>query len=403
MGVGMPIEKIDNTKFFMTNTQSVQSKQTEPTPAVQDKEKSDAAKYMIGATALAATIAIGIVGHKNNWWKGVKNLTPKEHIDIKPNPPKTGPVKTPVNNLEPPQNIASPVSEITLTPQKKSRADKIKDAVSFPFRKIKEKREAKRMQKEAAQKAKREAIAEELAERNSRYDADMRKSYAQTRLNVEADTPNRLARIAKKEEKYADRVQRFWKKDFGDIETERVIEDYNYERVKKYIKTNPEYFVAAPKKGEYDLRHLAVDGYWNGPEGLGASSGTFIPGTELHYNNQFTLHDMAYPQIRSNEMSREQFGNIHWAVQKVALNGPYDTDKRFHIGTALRFSAPGCASDKSRPLGWNIFIEGDIPLEKMKEIKKQLVESGVWARQMAIQNNDTMLEVFNEIIKCLNK
>ena len=41
MGVGMPIEKIDNTKFFMTNTQSVQSKQTEPTPAVQDKEKSD--------------------------------------------------------------------------------------------------------------------------------------------------------------------------------------------------------------------------------------------------------------------------------------------------------------------------------------------------------------------------
>ena len=73
------------------------------------------------------------------------------------------------------------------------------------------------------------------------------------------------------------------------------------------------------------------------------------------------------------------------------------------LGTVLRFSAPEFAAEASRPLGWNIFIEGDISIEKMREIKDHLIKSGAWARQVAIQNDDTMLEVFSEIIKCLNK
>ena len=35
----------------------------------EDKEKSNAAKYMIGATALAAAVAVGIIGHNRGWWK----------------------------------------------------------------------------------------------------------------------------------------------------------------------------------------------------------------------------------------------------------------------------------------------------------------------------------------------
>ena len=35
----------------------------------EDKEKSNAAKYMIGATALGIIITAGIIGHKNNWWQ----------------------------------------------------------------------------------------------------------------------------------------------------------------------------------------------------------------------------------------------------------------------------------------------------------------------------------------------
>ena len=34
-----------------------------------DEKKSNTAKYMIGATALAAAVAVGIIGHKNNWWR----------------------------------------------------------------------------------------------------------------------------------------------------------------------------------------------------------------------------------------------------------------------------------------------------------------------------------------------
>ena len=33
------------------------------------EQKSNTTKYMIGATALAAAIAVGIIGHKNNWWR----------------------------------------------------------------------------------------------------------------------------------------------------------------------------------------------------------------------------------------------------------------------------------------------------------------------------------------------
>lgn len=34
-----------------------------------DEEKSNATKYMLGATIVAGVIALGIIGHKNNWWR----------------------------------------------------------------------------------------------------------------------------------------------------------------------------------------------------------------------------------------------------------------------------------------------------------------------------------------------
>ena len=35
----------------------------------KDKEMSRSAKYMIGAAALAGIVTVGIIGHKNNWWR----------------------------------------------------------------------------------------------------------------------------------------------------------------------------------------------------------------------------------------------------------------------------------------------------------------------------------------------
>ena len=40
----------------------------------EDKEKANASKYMIGAAALAGVIAVGIIGHKNNWWRKAQDV-----------------------------------------------------------------------------------------------------------------------------------------------------------------------------------------------------------------------------------------------------------------------------------------------------------------------------------------
>lgn len=67
MSVGKILFKgIDST----SNIQEVKKEEIKIlTPTEENKEKSNATKYMIGATALAATIAVGIIGHKNNWWR----------------------------------------------------------------------------------------------------------------------------------------------------------------------------------------------------------------------------------------------------------------------------------------------------------------------------------------------
>ena len=67
MSVGkISFKGIDST----SNIQEVKKEETKTsTPTEENKEKSNATKYMIGATALAATIAVGIIGHKNNWWR----------------------------------------------------------------------------------------------------------------------------------------------------------------------------------------------------------------------------------------------------------------------------------------------------------------------------------------------
>ncbi len=42
--------------------------------SAEDKEKANASKYMIGAAALAGVIALGIIGHKNNWWRRAQDI-----------------------------------------------------------------------------------------------------------------------------------------------------------------------------------------------------------------------------------------------------------------------------------------------------------------------------------------
>ena len=71
----MAIEKISFSGVEQTQTKSEIKKEyiQEETP-VEDTEKSKAAKYMIGAAALAGVVAVGIIGHKNNWWRKAQDV-----------------------------------------------------------------------------------------------------------------------------------------------------------------------------------------------------------------------------------------------------------------------------------------------------------------------------------------
>lgn len=68
----MAVDKINspniNNSINLKNT-TYEEKVIKSKTDEKDEKLSSSAKYMIGASALAAVIAIGIIGHKNNWWK----------------------------------------------------------------------------------------------------------------------------------------------------------------------------------------------------------------------------------------------------------------------------------------------------------------------------------------------
>lgn len=78
----MSVEKINGSKAkTIIQAQTQQKTEEQPGEAV-DKKLSNSAKYMIGATVLAGTIAIGIIGHKNNWWRKGVNAVKEEASNL---------------------------------------------------------------------------------------------------------------------------------------------------------------------------------------------------------------------------------------------------------------------------------------------------------------------------------
>lgn len=72
----MSINKItfSGVETPMQVKQEIKKEETEKTVEMVDKEKSNAAKYMIGATALAAVIGLGIAGRKGYLGEGVQKF-----------------------------------------------------------------------------------------------------------------------------------------------------------------------------------------------------------------------------------------------------------------------------------------------------------------------------------------
>ena len=72
----MSINKItfSGVETPMQVKQEIKKEETEKTVEMVDKEKSNAAKYMIGATALAAVIGLGIAGRNGHLGEGVQKF-----------------------------------------------------------------------------------------------------------------------------------------------------------------------------------------------------------------------------------------------------------------------------------------------------------------------------------------
>ena len=108
----MPIDKVgfsgvDHT-LPLSSSQSKRDKVPNELTESSDNEISNASKYMIGAAALAGVVALGIIGHKNNWWRKASQAAE----DLKPKIPKESP--------EPPHTPNTHCTEevsVTNTPQ----------------------------------------------------------------------------------------------------------------------------------------------------------------------------------------------------------------------------------------------------------------------------------------------
>ena len=72
----MPIESVKNYSVGLQQAPklSLKSQQSFTSNSEVDEEKSNAAKYMIGATALAAVIGLGVAGYKGKLGKGIQKF-----------------------------------------------------------------------------------------------------------------------------------------------------------------------------------------------------------------------------------------------------------------------------------------------------------------------------------------
>jgi hypothetical protein len=97
-----------------------------PQKTSEDKQKSNAYKYMLGATALAGIVALGIAGYKGHFGESVQKLlggAEKEAGSIKPK--SSGSPK--------PEGVPTPKTENVVTENIEEVAPLSKEETVMPF------------------------------------------------------------------------------------------------------------------------------------------------------------------------------------------------------------------------------------------------------------------------------
>ena len=150
--------------------------------------------------------------------------------------------------------------------------------------------------------------------------------------------------------------------------------------------------VEPPKRGEYSLANFGIhEGYASNPAG---QKTWLIRGAD---RTVVTPLNSVYPISSGNDFADHRWRILHtYTMNSITKN--------YHKCTVLSSGFPHVIEQSlARHPGVNFVIEGHIPLKDMQEIKKNIVEKGLWKNYTEHENIDAHLGIYNEIMNYLNK
>ena len=248
---------------------------------------------------------------------------------------------------------------------------KITDVISAPFKSIIERNKEKARLKQEAEEAARKAAI--LAEKEAL---------------IEKRKEIRLA---------ADEYLDAWRAKYkGVFDSRRIIDDTgdveisaNDLEISKKI--DPQY-----PKMKYTLLNMAASGYGSKP--IGAKNWLLKNNNHGLYVNSLKPYELIDDEYRF----KKQRWSVHYA-STIRISRDYEGvgSPDITVLTCGWMDNGGLAF--ARYPGINIAIEGKIPYKDICEIKKNIVEKGLWDNFKENQNDDAITGIFNEIINYLNK
>ena len=168
---------------------------------------------------------------------------------------------------------------------------------------------------------------------------------------------------------------------------------------------NYQQYKLPPQKGQYTLENFGTCQEYN--DSHGARYMTLKKNGEYL---DFFKNDNCYYEVQPTFGDNRWHMHYNWANQEGTLTDRLPDSYRLPRKiTCLSCGYEG--SNISRHPGAVFTIEGHLPLNDMKNIKKSLVEKGIWEHYIKVmksnptkeEEQEARLTVYNEILKYLNK
>lgn len=178
---------------------------------------------------------------------------------------------------------------------------------------------------------------------------------------------------------------------------ERICEDKTGDIIMCESRMNPKFSAPVvieepPKRGEYTLANFGyMEGYRSKPD---------IGQTRWYLRGDNSEKSMI-SHLYGINVDTEEFKDCVWKMQHGYTTSKIDGS--WHKCTVLTSGFPDkYAYAMGRYPGVNILVEGHIPIEEMSEIKKDIVEKGLWENFIKNQDNEALVGIYNEMLKHLN-